>query len=795
MDDGFVTSPNLADFLHSEDESIFYDEDLRPLRDDAAFRERLQELEQSGDDRSSASFEAWIIRSTIKDEISRSGEMATHDGSDQPKGIALPAGTIAVAPDGTVTQGHRPEHMSLTQLMLRDLVGLKNLRLSENRGADAHSFLLPSSSQGLSGTKHVTCPTCACLQDVYGKTTLQELRQSQDTCKSCRLVVQTLEFYKSGLDGQNRVRIFAPLTKNDTLRICCQGGIARESEIPFMIEAFDLPGHHPLYPSIKPAADISGDTSSPEAFAKARYWLQHCVDDHRGCASNTNVRLPTRLVTIRRDPFTHLTTIKLVETNNSFGRYACLSHCWGPQGSSGLLRTTSVNYEAHLNAIPIQSLPRTFQHALITTRRLGLDLLWIDSLCIIQGDEADWAQEAARMGSYYSNGYITISASWSPRPSGGCFSLSEPEFIGRRLRIPDSFSSLSVRRVLDHGSRWPLLHRGWVFQERMLSPRVLHFGLREMVWECLTCTACECGMSDALQVELSNKGEYTRAMGNTQRHRLKDVWRDMVQQYSKLDLTFTNDRFAAIAGVAKQMQRYRHANYFAGLWEDSMMGDMLWRTFQSPSDQMKPRNEENKAPTWSWASVEAPWITYEHLGTRLGARGKTVSFERIEDTYAKILSISGEPLADGNFGDSELGAIIIQGSCIRGRVIHRPLHQPPDSEMLARGTSFSEWYEARKHELKSEIVLDDGSEPKFHADYGFFSAGRYCVSSGDEVVVLKMALVGEGDDVFSQPSVFGLVLRQVDWPKTYERVGLVEFSARDGAEAFQGSQRVVLQIV
>jgi hypothetical protein len=302
-------------------------------------------------------------------------------------------------------------------------------------------------------------------------------------------------------------------------------------------------------------------------------------------------------------------------------------------------------------------------------------------------------------------------------------------------------------------------------------------------------------MSDALQVELSNKGEYTRAMGNTQRHRLKDVWRDMVQQYSKLDLTFTNDRFAAIAGVAKQMQRYRHANYFAGLWEDSMMGDMLWRTFQSPSDQMKPRNEENKAPTWSWTSVEAPWITYEHLGTRLGARGKTVSFERIEDTYAKILSISGEPLADGNFGDSELGAIIIQGSCIRGRVIHRPLHQPPDSEMLARGTSFSEWYEARKHELKSEIVLDDGSEPKFHADYGFFSAGRYCVSSGDEVVVLKMALVGEGDDVFSQPSVFGLVLRQVDWPKTYERVGLVEFSARDGAEAFQGSQRVVLQIV
>ncbi|RSL38133.1 hypothetical protein CEP53_015141 [Fusarium sp. AF-6] len=795
MDDGFVTSPNLADFLHPDDESIFYEEDLRPLHDDAAFRERLQELEQSGEDRSSASFEAWTIRSTIKNETSKSGEMATHDGSEQPTGLELPAGTIAVAPDGTVTQGHKPEHMSLTQLMLRNLVGLKNLNLFENKGADTHSSPLSPSSHSISNTKPASCSTCACLQDSYGKTTLQELRESQDRCRSCRLVVQILEFYKSGLDGKNRVRIFAPLTKNDTLRLWCQGSLAMESEIPFMIEVFDLPGHRPLYPSIRPAADISGDTSSPEAFAKARYWLQHCVDAHKGCASNTNVRLPTRLVRISRDPSTHLTTIKLVETKNSFGRYACLSHCWGPQGSSGLLRTTYANYEAHLNAIPLQSLPQTFLQALLTARRFGLEFLWIDSLCIIQGDKVDWAQEAARMGSYYSNGYLTISASWSPRPSGGCFSISEPEFISRRLHVPDGSSSLSVRRVLDHGNRWPLLHRGWVFQERMLSPRVLHFGLREMVWECLTCTACECGMSDTLQAELTNKGEYTRAMANTERHGLKDVWRDMVQQYTVLDLTFASDRFAAIAGVAKQMQTYRHANYFAGLWEDSMIGDMLWIAFQPPGEQMKPRNEGNKAPTWSWASVEAPWINYEHLGTCLGAKGKSVCFERIEDTYAKILGISGEPLAEGNSGDCELGAIIIQGSCIGGRIIHRPLHLPPDLERLQRDAYYSEWYEARKHELKSELVLDGGFEPTFHADYGFCSAGRYCINSGDEVVILKMALVGEGDDVFSRPSVFGLVLRQIGSPKTYERVGLVEFSARDSVEAFQRSQRVVLQIV
>ncbi|KAI8716217.1 HET domain-containing protein [Fusarium sp. LHS14.1] len=422
MDDGFATSPNLADFLDLDDESIFYDEDLRLIRDDTAFRDRLQELEQSAEDRNSASNEATAIRMTIKNEISKSGDVATH--VDSATGFELLASATAAAPDRTVTQDHGREHRSFTQWMLGDILGLKSLRLSRNRGADSPSYPLLSSAHDLPSTKPAACPTCTCLQDPYGKTTLQELRESRGRCRSCRLIVQILEFYKSGLDGKDKVRIFAPLTKKDTLRMWCQGN-GRECKIPFMIEIFDLPGHRPLHPSIKPAADISGDTSSPESFAKARYWLQSCVDTHKGCASNTNVRLPTRLVRISRDPSTDLMTTNLVETNNSFGRYACLSHCWGPQGSSSLLRTTSANYKAHLNAIPMEALPRTFQHALITAHRFGLDFLWIDSLCIIQGDKADWDQEAARMGSYYSNSYITISASWSPQPSGGCFSISE----------------------------------------------------------------------------------------------------------------------------------------------------------------------------------------------------------------------------------------------------------------------------------------------------------------------------------------------------------------------------------
>lgn len=50
-------------------------------------------------------------------------------------------------------------------------------------------------------------------------------------------------------------------------------------------------------------------------------------------------------------------------------------------------------------------------------------------------------------------------------------------------------------RLYDHCSgyiRSPLNDRGWTLQERLLAPRVLHFGTSEMAWECAEKIACEC---------------------------------------------------------------------------------------------------------------------------------------------------------------------------------------------------------------------------------------------------------------------------------------------------------------
>jgi hypothetical protein len=102
------------------------------------------------------------------------------------------------------------------------------------------------------------------------------------------------------------------------------------------------------------------------------------------------------------------------------------------------------------------------------------------------------------MSSIYQNSYITIAATKSTDDEGGCFSQASPLNLDYK---PSTAGQLYVREKLVHWNTlghsdllraYPLLTRGWVYQERLLSPRVLHFTQKELVWECLQGSSCEC---------------------------------------------------------------------------------------------------------------------------------------------------------------------------------------------------------------------------------------------------------------------------------------------------------------
>ncbi|KAF7525329.1 hypothetical protein G7054_g11130 [Neopestalotiopsis clavispora] len=167
--------------------------------------------------------------------------------------------------------------------------------------------------------------------------------------------------------------------------------------------------------------------SCSAAFKHINSWLQDCLQNHEECkftiARNPvdeihGPKLPTRVLDLECADSTGLS---LIEARDKRGRYCALSYCWGPPGMNPLL-TTRANISSRFDGIDFEKLPKTLQDAVIVTRKIGIRYLWIDSLCIIQGDNSDWTTESAKMTEVYQNAYLVIAASGAAHPGEGCFS-------------------------------------------------------------------------------------------------------------------------------------------------------------------------------------------------------------------------------------------------------------------------------------------------------------------------------------------------------------------------------------
>ena len=121
-------------------------------------------------------------------------------------------------------------------------------------------------------------------------------------------------------------------------------------------------------------------------------------------------KLPTRVLDVRGADDS--LPPRLVETRGLYdkGKYIALSHCWGLDRH---IVTNEANFKSHKRGIPYESLPKTFQDAVVMARRLAASYLWIDFLCIIQDDVQDWKDEAMKMADVYRNAYCTLAATGS----------------------------------------------------------------------------------------------------------------------------------------------------------------------------------------------------------------------------------------------------------------------------------------------------------------------------------------------------------------------------------------------
>jgi hypothetical protein len=388
--------------------------------------------------------------------------------------------------------------------------------------------------------------------------------------------------------------------------------------------------------------------------------------------------------------------------------YVTLSHCWGenPTLEYRLTTKTISDYEA---GVKLDSLPPTFRDAIVFAARLpNVGFIWIDSLCIVQDDNSDWLRESATMEQVYSNTFLNISATDSGNTKGGLFRQRDPELLredeitlnvaglpGIDTAMPDEGDGHSSRMtssmrvgtphlrrctILDVSfwtrrvDRAPVNKRGWVLQERLMSPRVLHFCKDQVAWECREFDAAEGHPKDMPILQNVVDGVFGKSRvrslladlgtstSDSERHiQALELWGEIVEEYSKTSITRPTDKLIALSGLARLLSsKMKTPQYVAGLWRLHIERQLLWFVkplFRERDSFFESRSTapggEYRAPSFSWAAVDAEKM-----------RGIKYGDVTDEDTFIQVESFTVKPKK----GSDEFGVLTHAELTLHGKL-------------------------------------------------------------------------------------------------------------------------------
>jgi len=382
--------------------------------------------------------------------------------------------------------------------------------------------------------------------------------------------------------------------------------------------------------------EVEDDLGSARNNAIVKGWLQECDESHTefDCSGSKGLPLPTRVLDVVSQSGDD-NDVRLFVTKGSFGTYAALSHCWG--GNIVPVLQTS-NIDQFQESISYASLAANFQDAITITRRIGIQYLWIDSLCIVQDSRDDWEIESAKMGSVYKNAAVTISAMTSKGSKEGILKR-RPKMPGPATANLKIFSDPEVPESVmiswlnneDDENLWRLnffghlSKRGWTLQESIMSPRILAFGQHGIYWKCPHGFQALDGqqLSGAVNVVpdklphldsiLYGPTADDRSPGTIDKFGLLTEYYNLVDWYSYRTLTVAADKLPAMSAIAEALSRVlgdqsTGATYLAGLWDFDLHRGLMWY----PELPSAPHVLQYRAPSWSWAVTDSPIVYYNN---------------------------------------------------------------------------------------------------------------------------------------------------------------------------------------
>ncbi|KAK0661201.1 heterokaryon incompatibility protein-domain-containing protein [Cercophora samala] len=447
--------------------------------------------------------------------------------------------------------------------------------------------------------------------------------------------------------------------------------------------------------TITPATTLPRTTAitSSGSLPQIQSWIRECSTAHKRCqalqSSTSSSWLPTRLIDVSNPSQIHIITTDPSMTD----RYTTLSHCWGKIEIIRLIQANHHKLTDPSVGIKWGDLTKTFQDAITVTRAVGIKYIWIDSLCIVQWDgpnaPGDFKTEGQLMHLVYRNSFLNLAGADSKDGSEGLFRSYEDKPREEVLHKPVKMKAggaVNGEWYILPGDYWRqelldkiLYTRGWVFQERMLAPRILHFSTRQLLWDCATLSASESlphGLPpqidtisaterhwrERLLLMRSSSPDRPTIRAGTADDSLETFWIDSVRNYTRCELTnYISDRLQAVWGVAKVVRDglreeggwdendTEQEEYASGLWSKNLYLQLAWRVV-NPGRRNETRLPalQEIHPTWSWAST----IGEITLQSRIPIAG---TWYRVKSHDGGDLRFQVKPL-DGVKGSPELAA-------------------------------------------------------------------------------------------------------------------------------------------
>ncbi|KAF2251496.1 HET-domain-containing protein [Trematosphaeria pertusa] len=368
-----------------------------------------------------------------------------------------------------------------------------------------------------------------------------------------------------------------------------------------------------------------------------RSWMDRCSTYHNGeCDRDVrtvdSLPLNLRLIDVRRR-----CVIKVAE--GEVPEYVALSYMWGSQKMKeetgmdpAMLLQKDIRCGPRGEMTPLQTkLPKTIEDAMTLTRLLGYRYLWNDALCIVQDATLEQkVPDLTNMKLIYSCASLTIAAAAGTHADYGIPGIGVPRRIHqnsevvRDLRLATMFPSYTA---LENSSELLWNTRGWTFQEKLLSRRIILFTDYQVYFKC-----SESIWTEEVVLEngcLSTSVEARRAkyrwQPNRRRHvpdaramemkiyngrlKIEDDWNYLggfldyaaaVQEYSKRKLTDPKDTLFAISGILETMEEVT-GGFILGLPRKHFLESLLW---YPDIGCVQTYNHTLKLPSWTWASSD-----------------------------------------------------------------------------------------------------------------------------------------------------------------------------------------------